>query len=251
MTATHNSTAAERRAIEAMGIRLPPDRPRADPAPRSRRPLGLRPAPGGDDDERAPGAARRDIGERVDSLVRTAIEGLGGEERCRATHSTLIDQFDGLAVSLRIALEGDDDLYRELHGKIIELETEIAKLTAQVAVAQSKLGELIFISERLRVENAGPIGPQGLMGRDGRDGPPGLKGERGAKGDQGPRPVAFAVNDAEYSVTLIMSDGGPGPTLHLRSLFETFNDAINDADDAAEHDAAAARREAEARRLGL
>ena len=66
---------------------------------------------------------------------------------------------------------------------------EVAKLTAQVAIAQSKVSELSFVSERLRVENKGPPGVAGPMGRDGREGARGERGERGAEANRGgPRP---------------------------------------------------------------
>jgi hypothetical protein len=245
-----------------MGLKFSPPRtaasfPRAD-ASRHRRPLGLAPAPGSaiDDaaDERAADSARRDIGAEVDEMVRTMVKTLGGEARCRAQTANLMDGLATLSAALKAAYEGDDDLYSaakvkfaEQQTKIVGLETEIARLRATVAEAQSKVNELAFVSERLRVENKGPHGLPGPMGRDGHNGAPVPRGERGERGDQGrPAPVvaAWSVDERAFTATPLTGEGKPaGAVLHLRGLFEAFNDAINDADDAEEIDAARAMRD--------
>ena len=263
--AYNDLTDAERKDREAFLRQWGLDRPK--PAQvvdiTTRKPLGLSIARGDDEDERAAMSARRDIGAHVDSLVRAAIENLGGEENCQARYPTMLDEFDGLAVALKVALEGDDDLHRAWKVKIAETHSEIAALRlererdrATIAEMRSKIAELDFVVSRLKVENAGPIGPPGPRGRDGADGQRGPRGERGGMGPPGPRVIGWETDDASFTAAPLGSDGRKGAALHLRGMFETFNDQINDAADAAEHDAlqaqrAVVEREAAAVRLGL
>ena len=132
---THTATAREVEALTRMGLTWP--RPTPDRPPRSaaRRPLGLRPVEGSDDDgdDRAASSARRDIGEEVESLVRTAMELLGGEAACRATAATTFDEFQTLGTALKIAMEGDDDLHRAWKAKHAETSAEIAALKLENA----------------------------------------------------------------------------------------------------------------------
>lgn len=209
---------------------------------RKRPPLGLRPVSGDIDDDRVARSARRDVGEHVDSLIRTAIESLGGEDRCHASHPTMMDEFEGLSVALKVALEGDDDLHRELHTKIVGLETELAKLTAKLAEAQAKVNELAFVSERLRIEGRGPPGLPGPMGRDG---PPGARGEKGDEGPKGkPAPViaAWEPHPERFMITPVYSTGERGPPINMLSLFQAFNSAVEEEEDFAAAAAAAESR---------
>jgi hypothetical protein len=131
--------------------------------------------------------------------------------------------FDALDASASMV----ETLNQRLKARVAELETEHARARAMTAELRAKLHEVDFIVERLKIEGRGPPGVKGDRGRDGHDGPRGEVGPRGEEGDPGPRSVAWAVNDAEYSVTPIMSDGSNGPTLHLRGLFETYNAQVD------------------------
>ena len=164
------------------------------------------------------------------------------------------ESFDGLEASLEATLDGDAAVHEsakkrdaEIRSDVARVELENARLKATVAELMAKVDTLTFISERLRVENAGPIGPAGPMGRDGHEGRPGARGERGARGEPGkaaPTITAGTLDSDNFTATPILSDGTTGATLRLRPLFEAFADALNDADAAEEADAARASRDA-------
>jgi hypothetical protein len=62
-------------------------------------------------------------------------------------------------------------------------------------------------------------------GKRGDKGEKGARGDRGAPGEQGPPGVAiigWKINRLEFTATPLMSDGGAGPALELRALFEQF-----------------------------
>ena len=162
-------------------------------------------------------------------------------------------------VSLNAAVSASEKSHQKLKTKVAELETEIARLTAQVAIAQAKVGELSFVSERLRIEGKGPPGERGPMGRDGREGAHGERGARGAEGKQGrpaPNIVAWTLDEQAFTATPLLSDGRKGAVLHLMPLFQSYTEQMEASDAAEEHDVVQAQRavierEAEARRLGL
>ena len=84
-----------------------------------------------------------------------------------------------------------------------------------------------FVSERLRVENKGPVGPRGTMGRDGREGRPGARGERGERGETGsaaPMIVGWRIDSERYLVTPQYSDGSSGPPLNLSAFVSDDDD---------------------------
>jgi hypothetical protein len=268
-TAATNMSDSETRAFFAkprerdrrIDAGLPPSRPRGDAAPRSkRRPLFVAPIEPVDDDtasERHPPGYRYDEDNNLLPFVQTAINALS-EERRKAP-MTAEDGFTTLDCALKLAFQGDEDLFdciKKLRIEVAELKLENARERAAAAELRAKQSEHEFIISRLKIENAGPIGPQGLMGRDGHEGRPGARGERGETGKAGPRPVAFAVDDAAFSATMVMSDGGTGPVLHLRGMFETYNEQVDASDASAEADADRARRdeveqEVARQRLGL
>jgi hypothetical protein len=65
-----------------------------------------------------------------------------------------------------------------------------------------------------------------MPGKKGDKGPPGPRGEKGAKGEQGPSGsiiAAWEIDQTNYRVRAVMSDGSNGGTLDLRGLFEQFH----------------------------
>lgn len=221
-----------------------PRAPSADVIP-IRKPLGLGIVPGDD----AP--SEHDASSYDDGLQHGPVMDLTGFDRAALDAAASVEL---VYISLNAAGSMLDTATRKLKERCAGLETEIARLTAKVAEAQAKVGELSFVSERLRIENKGPQGLPGPMGRDGHDGRPGERGPKGADGRPGapgPRPVSWDIDAEQFAVTPLMSDGRRGPTLHLRALFEEFNAQINDADAAEEHDAAASSRAALEREVAL
>jgi hypothetical protein len=68
-------------------------------------------------------------------------------------------------------------------------------------------------------------------GADWKAGPSGRRGEKGERGERGPRGelgapgrevTAWEINRKDYSLVPVMSDGGKGPPIPLRALFEQF-----------------------------
>jgi hypothetical protein len=113
------------------------------------------------------------------------------------------------------------EVRREARSEAARFELENAKLRATVAELTAKVDTLTFISERLRVENTGPIGPQGRMGRDGHDGRPGPRGERGERGEPGSAGamiVGWRVDGDRHLCTPIYSDNSAGAPLNLSAF---------------------------------
>jgi len=168
-------------------------------------------------------------------------DGLSAEALARP--ATLAD----VIVGCDTVLEVDRDGYDLLKAKIARLETENARLTASLAELRAKVSELHFVSERLRIENRGPPGQKGERGRDGRDGPRGERGEKGERGERG-APAAAIIEwrpDPEtFTIQAILSDGSTGPMISLRSLFESYHNAVSWVEDADLVEAARASRAA-------
>ena len=138
-----------------------------------------------------------------------------------------------------------NDNVAPLKARIIGLETENARLRASLSEVRSKLNEIDFIVERLKVENRGPPGATGPRGRDGRDGVGliGPRGEAGPRGKAAPRIASWIIHSGTFEVQPLRDNGTRGAVLPLRPLFEIFNEQILAMDEAAEIDAAAASRE--------
>lgn len=226
----------ERRAfLQRLGI----DRkPSAEVVP-LRKPLGLAPVL---DDEPERAAASEGSGYRS-----TLWDGKS-EAFLKSAHSVrgAYEQFDALA-GMILELHNQNvaevnDLQDRLKTKFAELETENAKARALTAELKSKLHEVDFIVERLRIENKGPPGVAGPRGVDGRDGARGPRGEKGERGPAGPRPVSFETDAEAFAITGLMSDGRRHPTMHLRALFEQYHAQVDAEDAAEEHDAIQAQR---------
>ena len=167
-----------------------------------------------------------------DPVIRLIVEG----------HNAVFDALAQTAAQLKAGLAG--------------LETENARLRAQLAEARSKIAELDFVVERLKVENKGPPGVKGERGRDGHDGGPGPRGERGQRGAAGrPAPVitAWEVRPEAFEIVPVFSTGERGPAISLLALFQAYDSATalledRDLTEAAQEARALAEREAEASR---
>jgi hypothetical protein len=143
--------------------------------------------------------------------------------------------WDCLEMALGVSMNGDDAVHAaskqrdaEIRSDVARVELENARLKASVAELMAKVETLTFISERLRVENVGPIGPAGPMGRDGHDGRPGPRGERGERGETGSAGamiVGWRVDSDRHLCTPQYSDGSSGAPLNLSAFVSDDDEA--------------------------
>jgi hypothetical protein len=121
------------------------------------------------------------------------------------------------------------DLVGPINGDVASLKLANAQLKSELAAAQSKVSELSFVVDRLRIDNRGPPGPPGPMGRDGRDGaqgPPGPRGNRGQKSAI----CAWRIDVPNYRAVPVFQDDSEGAALNLAALFEAYNTAVEGED---------------------
>ena len=221
-----------------------PRAPSADVIP-IRKPLGLGIVPGDD----AP--SEHDASSYDDGLQHGPVMDLTGFDRAALDAAASVEL---VYISLNAAGSMLDTATRKLKERCAGLETEIARLTAKVAEAQAKVGELSFVSERLRIEIKARKACRArwaAMAMTAGRASAAREEPKAEQGREGPRPVSWDIDAAAFAVTPLMSDGRRGPTLHLRALFEEFDAQINDADAAEEHDAAASSRAALEREVAL
>ena len=154
--AAHNLSPAEIEERKLWLQRLNTDFPKRDAEViPMRRPLGLRMLP---DNETPEGdGALKSRGEQYASeLIASAIAGMSAE--ARAEGATIEAVFEIAELPMAAAFAGDDilnDKVKELRKELSDLKLENARLAAKVAQATSKVSELSFVSERLRVEARG------------------------------------------------------------------------------------------------
>lgn len=135
-----------------------------------------------------------------------------------------------------------EDVRRSFERKIAGLENAHAKLVNENSA-------LRLILENLRVTQRGERGidgDRGPPGRDGRDGEGkiGPQGPAGPKGAAAPRIAAWEIDDSGFVAYPVLSNGHKGPGLHLRGMFETYNQQVEASDIAAETDLAVGSRAA-------
>jgi hypothetical protein len=241
---TDAEIAERKRMLRSLGLGPKPDT-RGDATSRRKPPLGLAPAPGADDD--APTSDDDDnYGDReAQRIVGLSIARLSEEALARPL--TVRESFDALEAALAATLDGDNAVYKSAKKRDADLTKQIETLKAELIETKHQVRELLLVQESMRIANRserGCDGARGVPGRDGLQGPIGPRGERGDTGKAAPTIVSWAIDDAAFSATPILSDGGNGAVLHLRGMFEEFNEQINAADDDAERDAARAQRDA-------
>jgi hypothetical protein len=210
---------------------------------RKRRPLGLTPGDGSSEsipsDDPAPAFA---------SSVPSVAATWSAETLARP--ATMADIAECLDTAIGIGLESDalvGGRLRELRGQVAELKLAHGKLVNENTA-------LRLILENLRVTQRGERGVDGDRGPPGRDGRDGVgqigpRGERGPRGEPAARIVSWEIADSDFVAYPLLSTGDRGPGLHLRGMFEVYNEQVNAADDAAEIEAAAAKREAAKREV--
>jgi hypothetical protein len=155
-----------------------------------------------------------------------------------ATVGMVCDVLDG-AVAIT------DERVGPLRVKVAGLQTENAQLRGALAELKSKVAELDFVTERLRIENKGPPGLRGERGRDGRDGPRGERGDRGERGEQGkaaPTITGWQIDEATFTATPVLGTGSLGAPLRLQGLFEHYRECDELTDTVEEDEAASAGR---------
>ena len=200
-----------------------------------RRPLGLRPPDGPEDDDRILSPLNGE------DLERGPFYDLTKEDKGRLAESAAMWNVYLIANSLSAIT---NDVHDVLKKQIVESE---AKRAAMAADIQTKLGglentigalknentALRLILENLRIRERGErgeSGERGPPGRDGAQGPTGPKGERGERGERGlpaAKLVSWDVDEARLVATPLMSNGARGPGLRLKGVFEAFSDQIS------------------------
>jgi Collagen triple helix repeat (20 copies) len=211
--ASLNATLAARLRKDRIGVR--PAKTTAE-RPRQRRPLGLRPI--ADDvaaHEARPAASEAEFENPVVALI---VE----------SNALLVDLIDRQR--------------EHFERKVVGLETAHAKLINENTALRLIL-ENLRITQRGERGVDGDRGAPGAAGRDGLQGPIGPKGEPGPRGLDAPKIVSFEVDDAAFVAYPLLSTGHKGPGLHLRGMFEAYNEQVDASDAAAEIDAAARSRE--------
>lgn len=182
---TDDEIEARQALLRSLGVKPRKPDTRGDVAPR-RRPLGLAPVPGdapepgGDDDN-------MDAEGRVilhDGYSFSFTDGMSPEFLAASAPVDLVYEMANAVTSIADGVHVKaKKLVAEVRSEVARVELENAQLRASVGELRAKVDTLV--SERLRVENAGPIGPAGPMGRDGRDGPRGEVGLRDERGERG------------------------------------------------------------------
>ena len=204
-----------------------------------RRPLGLRPLDGPEDDDRILSPLNGE------DLERGPFYDLTKEDKGRLAESAAMWNVYLIANSLSSIT---NDVHDVLKKQIVESE---AKRAAMAADIQTKLGglentigalknentALRLILENLRIRERGErgeSGERGPPGRDGAQGPAGPKGERGERGERGlpaAKIVSFENDDNALVIYPIMQSGHRGPGIRLRSALDAYSDLANAGDD--------------------
>jgi hypothetical protein len=152
-----------------------------------------------------------------------------------------------LAEAVRVEISEPLSKYlEEIFAKLSRLEAENNELKTALIEARHEVRELKLIQESLRISTRGESGRDGARGVPGRDGPRGGRGERGLKGERGkPAPVivGWMPRPARFEIAPIYENGQQGPPLSLLSLFQAYNDATSEIEDADLEQAAADSRQ--------
>jgi hypothetical protein len=139
----------------------------------------------------------------------------------QAQRDTAMDPFDNkdwvcLAISGRNGENGKDGRSWTIRG------TYDAAKTYQAFDVVTK-NSMWFVAVK---DNPGDCPGTGWQGGPvGKAGKPGERGEKGSRGEQGPAGreiIAWSVDNKNYSIVPIMSDGSHGEVVVLRDLFERF-----------------------------
>ena len=230
----HAEDEARTAALRAWGFHRPKSPAQVVSLDTVRRPLGLRPAPGGDGDSqvRASGASTPGV-EEAEAAERLHLMGYpsafdGVDPSVLGKPATMRNVLDSLDITLEIHADTKDhqkQAFAELRRALAENREQILELKTALVEARHEVRELKLIQESMRIANRGERGVDGARGVPGRDGQPGPAGPQGPKGESGARAAGFILNVPEYSASLVLSDGSPAAVLRLRPMFEAFAEA--------------------------
>jgi hypothetical protein len=214
--------------------------------PAKRKPLGLRPADGPDDDR------KRDDDPAGDFQFgfRNGPHGARSEDALR---SDWVFHYFDIVGNVMLALNNDtvrdiNDLQDRLERKFNDIEsarrTEAAELRATIAELRSELSQMRSIQEAARVASRGERGEQGVRGIPGPQGPAGSRGEQGERGAPARDTIAWDVDASRFVITPCHSDGTRGVPMNLLGLFQSYDSAVSEIEDRDLVDAAQASRDA-------
>lgn len=188
------------------------------PAEHVRRPLGLAPAPGADEDGQARPAPAHPSAQDDFSEAR---------RRAPASFGELLMLADAVK----------EEVSKPVNEVLGEIWAEFDKLKNTIGKLQNENQSLRLILENLRVTQRGERGidgDRGPPGRDGVQGPQGARGERGEKGERGvpaARITAWEVDETKFVAYPVLQTGARGPGLHLKELLVAFADMMNAEDE--------------------
>jgi hypothetical protein len=219
--------------------------------PAKRKPLGLRPADGPDDDRKR------------DDDPTNGWQGFrfGKDKDQKFLESAVrfdwlfhfLDTVGAVAITLNNDVVRDiNEMQDGLERKFKDIEaaheaarrTEAADLRATIAELRSEISQMRSIQEAARVASRGERGEQGVRGIPGPQGPAGPRGERGERGAPARETIAWDADAARFVVTPCHSDGTRGVPMNLLGLFQSYDSAVSEIEDRDLVDAAQASRDA-------
>jgi hypothetical protein len=227
---------------------LPPDRPRADAASRSKRkPLAfIEPIVAEDVDNKADDPT----GGWPGFNFRHEAHGSRPEDALRSDWTfRFLDTIGAVMIALNNDTVRDiDALQDRLATKFREVEaarrTEAAEFKAVIAELRGEVASLRAIQESQRIQSRGEQGVAGPRGIPGAQGPAGPRGEQGERGAPARETVAWDVDASRFAVTPCHSDSTRGVPLNLLGLFQAYDNAVSELEDRDLVDAAQASRDA-------
>jgi hypothetical protein len=222
---------AERKEREAMlrSLGVSFAKPNAQVIPleeRRRKPLGLAPAPGADDDASPRGC------EPADSFSFHFADGKDQAYLANAVSAGFVYSYLDIIGGVIIELHNDDvdeinNLQDRLKRRFDDIESarrsEIAELRLALTEARCEIREMRAIQESARIASRGEAGLAGPRGIPGSQGPIGPRGEPGPQGEPAAMIAAWEPRVEQFQIVPVLSSGERGPPISLRPFFEMYD----------------------------
>jgi hypothetical protein len=203
----------------------------------TRKPLGLAPVDGGEDDDDAPA-------NEFSWSFRNGPHGARPEDALRS--DWLFHYLDTIG-AVMIALNNDvvkeiNQLWEDVKRKIKESEAaqraeqrlEVAELKTVIAELRAEVSALRSIQEGQRIQSRGEAGVAGPRGVPGSQGPIGPAGPQGPRGEAAAIIVGWEPRVERFELVPILGDGTRGVSARLLPFFEAYDASIRDDGDGVE-----------------